>query len=545
MRSPARAIAWEFVQRHRLGLIAIAGYVLGLTTIGLLIPDPARFVDEVGPGRYAALFVVPLTSAMLYLLAVFSFGQSGDVAASQSMYPTRMFTLPVSTAALAGWPMLCGTAAMAGLWLATARLALWPTGIAVPVAWPALFLAVFLAWTQVLTWTAYPVPGLRVVVAVVWLVALDVVAVITIELQPPDSLMVAILAPQLPLAYLAARAAVSRARRGDVPDWSGAFVRLAEIARIVERRHKGFASPARAQEWFEWRQHGWSLPAIAGVLLPFEFALLFVDRDVPAFAIVTIVSVLLTPPLMAAFVAATVGKANPGGRDGYGLPPFIATRPMTSATLIAAKLRVTLWSTLVTWLLVSVAVPVALSLSDTWPVVIDRARQVRDVIGTPRAVVVSVLVLSALVAATWKRLVVSLYVGLSGRAWLIRTHLGVNLALLVAIVPLIQWIADDGDAFEGILHATPGMAAVLACLKVAAAGWIAARLSRSGLVDDRTLVTAAALWLVTVLALYALLVWLMSSPHFARYMLALLAVLAVPLARLFAAPLALAWNRHR
>jgi hypothetical protein len=150
-----------------------------------------------------------------------------------------------------------------------------------------------------------------------------------------------------------------------------------------------------------------------------------------------------------------------------------------------------------------------------------------------------------LVAATWKRLVVSLYVGLSGRAWLIRTHLGVNLALLVAIVPLIQWIADDGDAFEGILHATPGMAAVLACLKVAAAGWIAARLSRSGLVDDRTLVTAAALWLVTVLALYALLVWLMSSPHFARYMLALLAVLAVPLARLFAAPLALAWNRHR
>ena len=35
--------------------------------------------------------------------------------------------------------------------------------------------------------------------------------------------MVAILAPQLPLAYLAACFAVARARRGDVPDWRGVF----------------------------------------------------------------------------------------------------------------------------------------------------------------------------------------------------------------------------------------------------------------------------------------------------------------------------------
>ena len=49
----------------------------------------------------------------MYFLAVFSFGLSGDLAARQSMYPARMFTLPVTTAALAGWPMLYGTAAMA------------------------------------------------------------------------------------------------------------------------------------------------------------------------------------------------------------------------------------------------------------------------------------------------------------------------------------------------------------------------------------------------------------------------------------------------
>jgi len=48
-----------------------------------------------------------------------------------------------------------------------------------------------------------------------------------------------------------------------------------------------------------------------------------------------------------------------------------------------------------------------------------------------------------------------------------------------------------------------------------------------------------------VLALYGLLVWLVSTPFFPRYLLALVAILAIPLARLSAAPLALAWNRHR
>ena len=64
-----------------------------------------------------------MSATFFYFLAVFSFGLSGDLAARQSIYPARMFTLPVTTAALAGWPMLYGTAAMASLWLATRLLA--------------------------------------------------------------------------------------------------------------------------------------------------------------------------------------------------------------------------------------------------------------------------------------------------------------------------------------------------------------------------------------------------------------------------------------
>ena len=119
----------------------------------------------------------------MYFLAVFSFGLTGDLAARQSMYPARMFTLPVTTAALAGWPMLYGTAAMAILWLATALLARWPWGIEVPLVWPALLAAVFLAWTQVLMWMPYGLRGLRVIVTVLWLMTLDAVVIVAIEYE--------------------------------------------------------------------------------------------------------------------------------------------------------------------------------------------------------------------------------------------------------------------------------------------------------------------------------------------------------------------------
>ena len=178
-------------------------------------------------------------------------------------------------------------------------------------------------------------------------------------------------------------------------------------------------------------------------VLPFALGLLFLDPTAPAFVIISLAVVALTPPIMASFVASTVRRASPQRGDDFGLAPFLATRPLTSAALIAAKLRVSIVSTVITWVLVIAVVPLALSLSDTWPVVIERARDLRDLIGLPRAIVVAVLAVLALVATTWKRLVTSLYIGLSGRPWLVRTHIGVTLVLLVAAIPFVQWIGSN------------------------------------------------------------------------------------------------------
>ncbi len=121
-----------------------------------------------------------------------------------------------------------------------------------------------------------------------------------------------------------------------------------------------------------------------------------------------------------------------------------------------------------------------------------------------------------------------------------------TLVLLVAAIPFVQWIGSNTAAIVvRILDAVPVAAAILVALKMSAAAWIAIRLDRSRLIEPRALLTAAAAWLAAVLALYAVFAWIAETPVIPRYALLLIAILAIPLTRLSAAPLALASNRHR
>jgi hypothetical protein len=488
--------------------------------------------------------MLPLTTTFTYSLAVFSFGLDGDLAARQSMYPARKFTQPVTTEALAWWPMAYGSAAMVILWLATRQFALWPSGINVPSIWPALLAASLLAWTQALTWMPYPLPGLRIIATVLWLGTIDSIAILALQFKAHEPLMVGILAPQIPLAYLFARFAVARARRGDVPDWRGVFASLTRIKGVLSRRSEHFHSPASAQAWFEWRRHGRSLPAWVAILLPFELILLWAAHDATSLVFTILIGVLLTPPLMASFGAATVSKSSANSGDAYDVTPFIATRPLTDAELIAAKLKMAVWSTIAAWLLVLIATPLALRFSGTSAVVLERWHRLNEIVGTPRAVVVLLLILSGCIAGTWKQLVQSLYIGLTGRASLVQGSVVLVLGFFFLFGPFAEWLMEGGRLGK-LWSALPLIFAILVSLKMVAAVWIVLRLYNGRLLSDRTLVIGAACWSVAVFALYGVLVWLLDTPHIPHYLLMLLAILAIPLTRLSAAPLALAWNRHR
>lgn len=543
MRSPAAAIAWEFRRRHRWGLIALAGYLVVVAMIKLIGPGWTFTMDS--PERFGAVVMGPLATTFLYVLTVFSFGLSGDVAGRPSMYPARLFTLPVSTAGLTLWPMLYGAVTIALLWLATRFLAVWPSGFDIPTIWPAFAAVSLLAWTQALTWMPYGLPGLRVLLAVLWLSTIDTIVLLALHFHASEPVMVAIVAPQIPLAYVAARVAVARARRGDVPDWRGLRARPVPTAAVPAVRRAGFASPAGAQAWFEWRRHGRTLPALVGILLPFELTVLWLAKDAPAFVFEILFLVAVTPPFMSAFAGWSASKppAHAGG-DAYGLSPFSATRPLTTAELIGAKVKMAMWSTLAAWGLVLVATPLALAWSGTWPVVMERMQRVHAAFGTPRAVVLVLLILAAFIVSTWKQLVQSLHIVLTGREWLIKGTVLLTLTFLILLGPIVEWIIDSPSAQRALWSALPLILAGLVGLKMSAAAWVATRLIRSRILSDRALVVGAAGWCVAVLALYGVFVWFFSTPFVDRSVLLLIAILAVPLARLSAAPLALAWNRH-
>jgi hypothetical protein len=131
--SAAAAFAWEFRQRLRWGLLGLGGYLVVLAAVQLLAPRPPVRADR--ELLLAFTVLVPLCAAFMYCLAVFTHGLAGDLTARQSMYPARMFTLPVSTAALAGYPMLYGSLTVAGLYVVADLVAFPPRRVDLP--WPA------------------------------------------------------------------------------------------------------------------------------------------------------------------------------------------------------------------------------------------------------------------------------------------------------------------------------------------------------------------------------------------------------------------------
>jgi hypothetical protein len=542
MRTPAAAIAWQFRQRHRWGLMALLATILLLGAIKIAVLT-TRAHPELDDLTFALLVPVPLAATFLYLLAVFTFGVSGDLAARESMYPPRMLTLPVSTAALAGWPMLCGCVSMTLLWLAMRMAGLFPPGFAVPRYWPALFAASVLAWTQALMWMPYPFRGMRILISIGLLMSIDVVAFTAIASRARESTMFLLLAPFVPLAYVTAVSAVRRARRGGVPDWGLAGRFAPRVTRSVPRRD--FRSAARAQLWFEWRQYGRSLPLLVAIVLPVGLSLLLLFRTAPIIVVEIVVASLLLPPFMAVFVAATAGKSSANASESYGISPFIATRPVEDRALVVAKWQASLLSTLAAWMVVAVAVPVALIGSDATEPVLAIARNGYAALGRPRALLLGLLLLVILVGSTWKQLVQGLYIAMSGRDWAVK---GIAFATLVSVTIgffALGWILDSRSRIVVAWSAIPWLMVALVALKLLLAMRVMQRGAERGLWTRRQLILGAILWDAGVLAVYGVLAWILPDILVRRYFLLLVAMLVVPFVRMAAAPLAIAGNRHR
>lgn len=544
MRTPAAALAWEFWGRHRWGLAAVGALVAGFAVAVAASP----FKPDV-----AVAMSVWFAIGLLYAIGVFAYGFEARLEVPDSGFPVRLFLLPVRTSALVGWPMLQGVAVAVGLWLAWDHFVLRPSGVETPAWWVAI-IAAAVAGAQALLWCPFGLPWLRLVVGCVFLLALLRVPAV-LELIAPSlgelgtwatdpanrstalaTLGVVVVA----LAFLVARFGVGRARRGDSPDWLRAW-RSRERSAGPVREGQPFASAMRAQAWYEWRLRGRGYVVtvfIITLVLAGLGLLEHADRRAD-FSL----TYLFVPALIASLWGSQMGSPGESLRSAT-LTTFAATRPLSDADMVRAKVRAATRAAATAWAVVLGVALVWLALHNGrermgsfWDGAVEKY-------GRDGAFGRAVLWAVVLTFATWRALTANLWVGLGGRAWVVPTH--TVLVTLFGLQWLLQWpmIASDAELRERFWTVLPWAVGVAVVLKFALAAWALRAGVRRRMLEPGDALRGVAVWAVAAGVLFVLL--MRFGAHLGSWPgLAVAAVLLVPLARPSAAPLSLAWNRHR
>ncbi|HVS35565.1 MAG TPA: hypothetical protein VMS17_08285 [Gemmataceae bacterium] len=572
MRSPVLALAWQVWRPYRRGLAVCAAVWLVLAALGLFMPRGA-WAPAAPEGNLIipAAIVVSALFAAAFILMLFAFSAvpiDAQLDAGDTGFPTRMFTLPVSTAVLTAVPMVQGAAVAALGWVAWAGAVLRPVGMDVDLMWPAVLTAALVAWLQALVWWPFPLRFLRVIVVAPVLAVIAMAPAFALALGAPSVAVTAGLAALLPAAYGVALVGVARARRGDAPTWTWPSWLASALAWRPSTRRAPFASPLQAQTWFEWRMRGLSFPVTVGLVAVvwLLIALTGVGEQVigivaaggdaagvsAAVAAMTAPGVLLVQFLgIVLFLAGVVGADLGGVRlvdqkpsgGTFGCHPFLALRPLTDGELILAKLRMAVRSTLTGWSIVLIVVFLALGPTGKW----------RELAGMPLLQTHSALEvcaglsagLAGLVFLTWLLLVGNLWLGMTGRRWLVRAFGAFAFGVCMALVLLAHWLSPHPETVAALMAALPYVAVVAVLLKLLLAAWLARILLRRGLIGPRALGISAAAWGVVVAGVVALGGQLAPVGGPSLWRLVLGAALVLPLNRFAAAPLALEWNRHR
>ena len=550
MRSPTIALLWEIWDRHRLTVAAIAG----LTVLGRLVDflearDRAGGAD-IDPSPLSTLLAMV---AFLLLFGVFNYTESSG-ARGVGRFPRRLFTLPVTTLRLVTVPMLAGITSIELLYL------LWlepmSRGGSVTIPFVALLLASVVVFYLCALWTLERAGSLRLV-----MLGLLAIAIFTIGLlpsfppSPPPSwrseiVLAALVASAAVVAFLLSWRHVGRLRAGGGRSAHRAGSVFSWIAEAAPAQRKSFATSAAAHFWFEWRSSGIVLPAlVSGVLLVVVMPMSWLARGSADDTFRLLLATLAAPIVLAVPVGIAFSKPT-FWSENLDVPPSVAVLPLSSQDLVAIKVKVAAMSTGVSWLAVLGFATLWLSSWGNLDSLRRLAIQVWAFHGRSTAAVygIAVLVAFAGVFLTWRFLVSRLWSGLSGNRRLFEG------SVIFTVFLVIAGIAADADRLPGWLLDDPsrlGPLVWLAGIAVIAKYSLAAYVWRSA--SARYLRVYLLIWLTGTASFLALglVLWgivragLQHDADNLRSVVVLLALLAVPLARVGLAPSSLARNRHR
>lgn len=559
------ALSWELWRRGRMGAVLLAGFLMLALGIGGVAKYQANRAEAVllpgvglEPWEQQAILesastwqqlanvgtVVLFCLSFLVVCASCTRVEPSPVRGFTGM-PSRLFTLPVSSAQLALIPVVLGLVAVSlvwGIW----RLWLFPRVFEIGPTWPSTYFWMFqLAWLATLQATVWGLPGyprLRVAVLVVLVFSAvgGFVAGVTpgVSIDARSPWVLAGLGGWTALAASVAVAAVGMTRRGSWQGagWSG---RLWDAAGSIIPLRVYFDTPFGAQIWMEFRRTAGVALGILVLwsLLWFPVAQFWSTSGAFTFILEILMmecGVVLVPwsVLVGSLVA-----LDPAKRTSR-LSTLVASRPISSAEILTAKLvaMTSIWVVGLVWTGAVTALPLVSSgrfqwLVDsvTWP----------GVGGSVGAGLPVVLLLS------FNFLIGLLPLLLGGRAP------GQPWAFLMVFpfyfaIPSVLALLHELAMLPALILENLVPLALIAKVAIAAVAW--AHGLRRRLIGWRFVATWIALWVAVSLVIAA---WVSVSGVIRTGTVGgwtrgvLWVLLAFPVARIALSPLALAANRHR
>ncbi len=305
--------------------------------------------------------------SVLVLYAVFAAAESNGVRGFTGM-PPAWFTLPLTTAQLAFWPVGLGTLSV----LATSFAWTWgilsgvnPESRAIPHVYIATVLVVGLVLFQILIWALPAFPKLRAIAISGLVLAILGLAVLpfsagpvpvlnqimdgrmpvgtdqTLELSEWSRWIAALGFVSWSVAVGLAWVVVEKVRHGSWAAWRYPSI-LDRLRSSVASRRREFASPSAAQRWIEWRRNGrrpllvWTLGVWA--ILGIDLAARIGWTQLRPYANEL---VELWPLWALGWIVVTgLNLARDATSGTLALSSFTATRPLATGSLYATKIVV-------------------------------------------------------------------------------------------------------------------------------------------------------------------------------------------------------------
>jgi hypothetical protein len=548
MHSRALAIAWEFWSANRRGWVLVLS---ALVACGVFSRVFATAIQSSEGLQF--LTYLPLVGSLILAVSFCNFTDRNHRDGIAG-FPRHLFTLPVSMALTVTCAMCCSLLSVVGIYVAWVTLVLQPLDVAMLIRWPATLLAAFVVFYQAIIWCLCGFRLTRVVtlsLAATLLVGVGFFPTLRSksDFWASEFNLSASLLVLMAVAYAATLATVGVQRRGGARGWAGLQELAERIVSAVPHPKVTPKTPDAALFWFEWRRSGFVLPmAVLLITALILGPVLSITGRGDSKTLWAEMWLFIMPMLMAFPIGLGFGKPDFWSLD-LALSPFAATRPVTSAQFLGAKLKTAACSTLLAWTLLILVAPTfiyATCKTDHW----EHLQRSSAMLYSPTSQwLLPILMIVAAVLITWSLLVAGIWLGYSGRPGFYYSMTVVGLTVFVTAFFYVIWWLDHprsrGETLVGMLPWMPWVLAIVVTFKAFTSVMCVRELRHRRLVSDHGVTSYACAWLGATICLVIFASLLSPRIGWFRDTAIIAAFVAIPTCTIAAAPFTISWNRHQ